>query len=66
MNFWFIFLVILGIFMAIFLILALPRKTSERIPSIEAIDAPDVVKAFERMTNTPPFKLLRKKFILKR
>jgi len=63
MNFSFIFLVILGVFIAIFLILALPRKKSERIPSIEAIDAPDVVKAFERITNTPPFKLLRKKFI---
>ncbi|MFW9970735.1 MAG: class I SAM-dependent methyltransferase [Candidatus Odinarchaeota archaeon] len=43
--------------------MALPRKKSERVPSIEAIDDPTVVKAFERMTNTPPFELLRRKVI---
>ncbi len=63
MNFWFIFFLILGVFIIVFLILALPRKESERVPSIEAIDDPDVVKAFERMANTPPFKLLRRKVI---
>ncbi|MFX1325923.1 MAG: class I SAM-dependent methyltransferase [Promethearchaeota archaeon] len=49
--------------MLIFLILALPHKKCERVPSIEAIDDPDIAKAFEKMTNTPPFKLLRKKVV---
>ncbi|MFW9785678.1 MAG: class I SAM-dependent methyltransferase [Candidatus Heimdallarchaeota archaeon] len=63
MDFWVIFLPILGIFVIIVLILALPRMICERVPSIEAIDDPDVAKAFERMANTPPFKLLRRKVI---
>ncbi|MFX1303632.1 MAG: class I SAM-dependent methyltransferase [Promethearchaeota archaeon] len=63
MDFWLIFFVILGTFTIIFLILALPRKKSERVPSIESLDAPDVAKAFERMANILPFKLLRRKVI---
>ncbi|MFX0037633.1 MAG: class I SAM-dependent methyltransferase [Candidatus Hermodarchaeota archaeon] len=43
--------------------MALPRKESERVPSIEAIEDPDVVKAFERMANILPFKLLRRKVV---
>jgi len=63
MDFWLIFFLLFGVFIIIFLILALPRKDCERISSIEAIDDPDVAKAFGRMANTPPFKLLRKKVI---
>ena len=63
MDIWQIFLILLGVFIIIFLILALPRKTNERVPSIEGIDAPEVAKSFERMARTPPFKLLRKKVI---
>jgi len=63
MGFWQIFLLLLGVFIIIFLILALPRKINERVPSIEGIDAPEVAKSFERMARTPPFKLLRKKVI---
>ncbi|MFX1470288.1 MAG: class I SAM-dependent methyltransferase [Promethearchaeota archaeon] len=63
MDFWFIFYLIFGVFIIVFFILALPRKKSERVPNIEAIDNPDVVEAFERMASTPPFKLLRRKVI---
>jgi len=63
MDCWLVFFVILGVFIFIFLILALPRKKSERVPSIEAIDAPDVAKAFKRMASILPFKLLRRKVI---
>ena len=63
MDIWQIFLIILGIFVIIFLIFALPRKINERVPSIEGLDIPEVAKSFERMARTPPFKLLRKKII---
>ncbi|HUX99630.1 MAG TPA: hypothetical protein VMV49_08760, partial [Candidatus Deferrimicrobium sp.] len=63
MGFWFYFLVIFGILIILLLIFGLPRKKSERVSSIEGIDDPDVAKAFERMTNFFPFKLLRRKII---
>ena len=63
MEIWQVFFIILGVLIIIYLIQATPRKKNERIPSIEGIDDPEVAKSYERMTRTPPFKLLRKKVI---
>lgn len=63
MSFWYFFFGINGIGFILILIFGLPRKKSDRKPSMEGIDNPDVAKAFERMSNLLPFKLLRKKVI---
>lgn len=63
MNLWLVFLVIFGIIFILFLIFSLPRKKNKRKPSIEAIDDLEVAKAFEKMTNFLPFKILRKRII---
>ena len=63
MSFWYFFFGIIGIGFILILIFGLPRKKSTRKPSMEGIDSPDVAKAFERMSNLRPFKLLRKKVI---
>ncbi|MFW9771923.1 MAG: class I SAM-dependent methyltransferase [Candidatus Thorarchaeota archaeon] len=61
----FIFLVVFGVIIILILIFGLPRKNNKRKPSIEGIDDPDVAKAFERMSNILPFKLLRRKIVNK-
>lgn len=63
MNFISIFLVVFTLIIILLLIFGLPRKKNERKPSIEGIDDPDVAKAFERMSNILPFKLLRRKIV---
>ena len=63
MNPWVIFLCIFGIIFILILIFALPRKRSERKPSIEGLYSAEVAKAFEKMTNFLPFKMLRKRVI---
>jgi ubiquinone/menaquinone biosynthesis C-methylase UbiE len=63
MNSGFIFLVLFGLIIILILTFGLPRKKSKRIASIEGIDSPDVAKAFEKMTNILPFKLLRRRII---
>lgn len=63
MSSWYIVLLIIGIIVFIILIFGLPRKKSSRTPNIEGIESPEVVKAFEKMTNLLPFKILRKKVI---
>ena len=63
MNAFCIVLIILGIIFVLILIFGLPRKKSIRRPNIEGLDNPDVVKAFEKMTNFLPFKILRKKVL---
>jgi len=63
MSFWYVFFVIIGIISIIILIFGLPRKKSTRYHNIESVDNPDVVKAFEKMTNFLPFKLLHRKVI---
>jgi len=47
----------------IILLFGLPRKKSSRAPNIEGIESPEVAKAFEKITNFLPFKILRKKVI---
>jgi len=63
LNYLYIFFVVFGIVVIIFLILGLPRKKNLRKPSIEGIDDPDVAKAFEKMTNFIPFKILRRRIL---
>ncbi len=63
MSFLLWFLGVLTILILIIFIFGFPRKKSERIPSLEGIDNPDVAKAYERMTNFLPFKLLQRKIV---
>ncbi|MHA1191636.1 MAG: class I SAM-dependent methyltransferase [Promethearchaeota archaeon] len=56
-------LIIIGIIILFILIFGLPRKKSVRKPNIEGIEDPEVAKAFAKMTNILPFKILRKKVI---
>jgi len=57
--------IIVGIIILFILIFGLPRKKSTRKPNIEGIENPEVVKAFEKITNFLPFKILRKKVIVR-
>jgi ubiquinone/menaquinone biosynthesis C-methylase UbiE len=63
MCFWYYFFGILGIIIVLLIIFGYPRKKNVRTSNFEGIDDPAVAKAFERMTNFLPFKLLRGKFI---
>ncbi len=63
MSYWYAFFIIIGIISILILIFGLPRKKSTRQPNIEGLDNPEVAKAFEKMTNFLPFKLLRRKVI---
>lgn len=63
MSYWYAFFVIIGIISILILIFGLPRKKSNRQPNIEGLDNPEVAKAFEKMTNFLPFKLLHRKVI---
>jgi len=63
MNPWVIFLCIFGITFILILIFGLPRKKSERKPSIEGFYSAEVAKSFEKMTNILPFKMLRRRII---
>jgi len=63
MNPWVIFLCIIAIIFILILIFGLPRKKSERKPSIEGLYSTEVAKAFEKMTNFLPFKMLRRRII---
>ncbi len=66
MSFWCIFFAIIGIVVILVIIFGFPRKKkSPRKPNIEGLDNPEVAKAFEKMTNILPFRLLRKKVISK-
>lgn len=63
MSLLYILLIIIGIIIFLILIFGLPRNKSSRRPNIEGIDSPEVAKAFEKMTNFLPFKILRKKIL---
>ena len=63
MNASCIALIILGIIFVLIFIFGLPCKKSIRRPNIKGFDNPDVVKAFEKMTNFQPLKILRKKVL---
>jgi len=63
MSLLYILLIIIGIIIFFILIFGLPRNKSSRRPNIEGIDSPEVAKAFEKMTNFLPFKILRKKVL---
>ena len=63
MNLWIFFFIILGCIVLFLIIFSLPRKKNKRIVSIEGIDDPEVAKAFEKMTNFFPFKILRRRII---
>jgi len=64
MSFWCIFFAIIGSVVILIIIFGFPRKKkSPRKPNIEGLDSPEVAKAFEKMTNILPFRLLRKKVI---
>jgi len=66
MRFWCIFFAIIGIVVILIIIFGFPRKKkSPRKPNIEGLDNPEVAKAFEKMTNILPFRLLRKKVLSK-
>jgi len=66
MSFWCIFFAIIGIVVILIIIFGFPRKKkSPRKPNIEGLDNPEVAKAFEKMTNFLPFRLLRKKVLSK-
>ena len=65
MSTCYIVLIIIGIIILIILIFGLPRKKSMRKPNIEGIENPEVAKAFAKMTNILPFKILRKKVIVR-
>ena len=63
MSLLYILLIIIGIIIFFILIFGLPRNKSSRKPIIEGIDSPEVAKAFEKMTNFLPFKILHKKIL---
>ena len=63
MLFWYWVFLILGITALILFIFGFPRKKSERIPSFEGLDDPDVAKSFEKMASFFPFKILRRRVI---
>ncbi|MFX0008204.1 MAG: class I SAM-dependent methyltransferase [Promethearchaeota archaeon] len=63
MAYFYIAFLIIGIILIIFLVLGLPRKKNARKPSIEGLDDPEVAKAFEKMTNLVPFKILRRRIL---
>ncbi len=63
MSTYYIVLIIIGMIILCILIFGLPRKKSIRKPNIEGIENPEVAKAFAKMTNILPFKILRKKII---
>lgn len=63
LNYLYIIFVIVGILLLLFLIFGLPRKKNKRKPSIEGIHNPEVAKAFEKMTNFLPFKILRRRIV---
>jgi len=63
MSLWYPILIILSVIILFLLIFALPRKKSTRSPSIEGINNPEVAKAYDRMSNILPFRILRKKII---
>lgn len=66
MSFWCIFFAIIGIVVILIIIFGFPRKKkSPRKPNIEGLDNPEVAKAFEKMTDILPFRLLRKKVLSK-
>ena len=54
-----------GIVLLLFLVFGLPRKKNQRQPNMEGLDSPEVAKAFNKMTNLPPFKLLYMKIVSK-
>jgi ubiquinone/menaquinone biosynthesis C-methylase UbiE len=61
--YFYIAFLIIGIILIIFLVIGLPRKKNARKPSIEGLDDPEVAKAFEKMTNLVPFKILRRRIL---
>jgi ubiquinone/menaquinone biosynthesis C-methylase UbiE len=63
MAFWYWFFGILGVITLLIFILGFPRKKSERFPSLEGLDDPDVAKSFEKMANFFPFKILRRRVV---
>lgn len=63
MCFWYYFFGIIAIIAIIIIILGYPRKRNSRVPNFEGLDDPEVAKAFERITNFAPFRLLRRKII---
>ena len=65
MVYFYIIFLIIGIILIIFLVLGLPRKKNARKPSIEGLDDPEIAKAFEKMTNLVPFKILRRRILSK-
>jgi len=63
MSFWYFLISIIGISFVVLFIFGFPRKKSKRKHNLEGLDAPEVAKAFEKMTGFLPFKLLRRKIV---
>jgi len=63
MSLWYLILIILSVIILFLLIFGLPRKKSARSPTIEGLDSPEVAKAYDRMSDILPFRILRKKII---
>ena len=63
MNLWYPILIILSVIILFLIIFGLPRKKNTRSLNIEGLDSPEVAKAFDKMTDILPFRILRKKII---
>jgi ubiquinone/menaquinone biosynthesis C-methylase UbiE len=63
MNLTYIVLIIIGVIILLILIFGLPRNRSTRKPNIEGIDSPEVARAFEKVTNFLPFKIIHNSVI---
>ena len=63
MSIWYLILLILSVIILFLIIFGLPRKKNTRSPNMEGIDSPEVAKAFDKMSDILPFRILRKKII---
>ncbi len=63
MSLWYLILIILSVIILFLIIFGLPRKKSARSPTIEGLDSPEVAKAYDRMSDILPFRILRKMII---
>ncbi|TXT58120.1 MAG: hypothetical protein BAJALOKI1v1_1750008 [Promethearchaeota archaeon] len=65
MKIIYILLILVCIIVLILIAISLPRRYTERLHNLEAIDDPKVVEGFEKMAKTPPFIWIRKQITSK-
>ncbi len=63
MSLWYLILIILSVIILFLIMCGLPRKKNGRSPTIEGLDSPEVAKAFDKMSDILPFRILRKRII---